>query len=607
MAHRALRAAQGIQAAALARGAVDEARSGAHEPRQRVGGRARRARPLHPGSRAVGVRAHPAARARAGRRRTVGLSSRPRGCGVRRHAGLIGVGLLALAACTTSACVAGEADPTNTSAEPSSGPAALMPGEPLTDDEAAAFGAVAALDSAAACVGTLVDTGVPTGPAYLLTAGRCVGGLGQPPQSTALMLEWSSTADFLRTAAVQGRGIPVEVVELTYATMRNADVGIIRLGSTLAEVEALGIASLPIAVEQPTSGEAVASIGIPVLGLQPDAQVLRARRVHPGSPALADRVVLAVDRGLRSRLPRSRCGRKRLAAARSGRERHPGGGRRDGHRTAVGNEPRLGLLRAQTPLRGHRSGRGSGRGNRAPPQSVAGIGRCFDETTGVVLTGRRMPVARVGRLGRAGQGACSSQARSPMPTDASPKPASSVRVSGCSVPRPSRFGNGEGCLDGDTYADAETHVLPRQGQPWEAVGVVVTPQLPGEEGHYLLCAVSGEGYDLAASVIFEVDRTPPTLAADAEVERLEGGGVAVRPLLRPPELRPCDSPGVRRVPSTARTRTHCRISPSLRSPSRRPTCRRSTASLGWMPRATARRSRASRSRAPDEPPLTVDR
>ena len=61
-------------------------------------------------------------------------------------------------------------------------------------------------------------------------------------------------------------------------------------------------------------------------------------------------------------------------------------------------------------------------------------------------------------------------------------------------------------------------------------------QLPGEEGHYLLCAVSGEGYDLAASVIFEVDRTPPTLAADAEVERLEGGGVAVRPLLRPPEL-----------------------------------------------------------------------
>ncbi len=48
--------------------------------------------------------------------------------------------------------------------------------------------------------------------------------------------------------------------------------------------------------------------------------------------------------------------------------------------------------------------------------------------------------------------------------------------------------------------------------------------------------MSGEGYDLAASVIFEVDRTPPTLAADAEVERLEGGGVAVRPLLRPPEL-----------------------------------------------------------------------
>ena len=43
---------------------------------ERDGGGARRARPLHPGPRAVRVRAHPAARARAGRRRALGLQRR---------------------------------------------------------------------------------------------------------------------------------------------------------------------------------------------------------------------------------------------------------------------------------------------------------------------------------------------------------------------------------------------------------------------------------------------------------------------------------------------------------------------------------------------------
>ena len=71
LAHRALRAAQGLQAAALAGGAVDEARARADEPRPGDGGGTRRARTLHPGSRAVRVRARAAAGARARGRRTL--------------------------------------------------------------------------------------------------------------------------------------------------------------------------------------------------------------------------------------------------------------------------------------------------------------------------------------------------------------------------------------------------------------------------------------------------------------------------------------------------------------------------------------------------------
>ena len=71
VAHRALRAAQGIQAAPLARRPVDQARPRADEPGERLGRGARAARPVHPGSGAGGVRPGAAARAGAGGRRAL--------------------------------------------------------------------------------------------------------------------------------------------------------------------------------------------------------------------------------------------------------------------------------------------------------------------------------------------------------------------------------------------------------------------------------------------------------------------------------------------------------------------------------------------------------
>ena len=454
---------------------------------------------------------------------------------MKRHAGLISIGVLAFAACTTCGCVADPTTPQPTSTGSSEDSNAPLPGEPLPAEEIEEFGAVAALNAGSACSGTLIDTGVPQGPAYVLTDGRCVGGLGRPPQSTAVGLEWSGTAEFLRAAETPDRAIPLEVVELTYATMRHAAIGIVRLNATLADAEALGIGVLPIADEQPRSGDEVASIGVPVIGLEPDAQVLRRADCTLGSQhSLIESFWLFLD-AFSTDCDGVLAGSSGSPLVHLDEDGRPvevvamitastsGASRSDAGACAV-NRPCELTEAGAVPV---------GRTDYA--QSVAGIGRCFDPSTGLFTLGEACPLRmsdvwaeRGGGVFRPGQ----------LPDSAGRLPEASFVgesvgvLSTALVP----IGDGTVCADKETYADADTHLLPRAGQPWEAVGVIVAPELPGAEGHYLLCAVSGERYDSAASVIFEVDRTPPTVAAGAEVERLDGGGVAVRPLLSPPEL-----------------------------------------------------------------------
>jgi hypothetical protein len=98
------------------------------------------------------------------------------------------------------------------------------------------------------------------------------------------------------------------------------------------------------------------------------------------------------------------------------------------------------------------------------------------------------------------------------------------------------IGDGRACLEERTYAASDARVLPHAGNRWEQVGVIVPVALPAVEGFYLLCAVRAERFDAAASVLFQVDRTPPVVAAGAVVEPLARGGVIVRPYLDPPEL-----------------------------------------------------------------------
>ena len=77
--------------------------------------------------------------------------------------------------------------------------------------------------------------------------------------------------------------------------------------------------------------------------------------------------------------------------------------------------------------------------------------------------------------------------------------------------------------------------VPATEYDWDE-GRVVPVTLPEVEGHYALCAVANDDYAGAATVLFEVDRTPPLFQPGASVEDLGDGNVTVFPFLNPPEL-----------------------------------------------------------------------
>ncbi len=66
--------------------------------------------------------------------------------------------------------------------------------------------------------------------------------------------------------------------------------------------------------------------------------------------------------------------------------------------------------------------------------------------------------------------------------------------------------------------------------------MTVAVVLPKVEGRHLLCAVNDGDLAGAASVLFDVDITPPRFPASADVEDIGDGAVVVRPHLVPPEL-----------------------------------------------------------------------
>ncbi|QEO10160.1 trypsin-like serine peptidase [Protaetiibacter larvae] len=438
--------------------------------------------------------------------------------------------VLLLAGCTTPPAP----DPTpEPGPPPDSGIPAPAP--PLGLDELTAFSGVVKLTAGANCSGTLVDTGVPDGPAWVLTNGHCTGDLSRFGQQTTVGMAWAGEAEFLRADGNLDGTLTRDVAELAYSTMRFTDTAIVRLDGTLGELEDLGIRPVPIADAEPAAGERVVNVGVPVQNLMDDEWVLRRGECTlDGQRTLIELSWIWFDVWANDcpGIIQGSSGSPLLRADADGApeaivavinttttgDRFSPGGDCFINRPCEVHDGVAGLV-ADTSY----------------AQSVAGLGDCFDPDSGEFALGGNCPLPAGDVWVESGGGPF----RGGTLPDGFGRPpqlalvgAEAGTVRTAVVP----FGDGRACLDAASYDGAASVSLPQAGERWETLGVHIPVTLPENEGHYLACAVRDDGYDRAAAVLFEVDRTPPVLPADAEVTRAEDGSVLIRPHFSPPEI-----------------------------------------------------------------------
>jgi hypothetical protein len=446
-------------------------------------------------------------------------------------------GLLAVAAVLAATGCTGGATPTPPTPPASFDPATptpAVPAEPLPLAQLAAFSGVASLNAGSNCSGTLIDTGVPSGPAYVLTNGHCVGDIGRSPQQTTIGIEWEGTAEFLRAAGNADDTLTVEVVGLEYSTMRHTDTAIVRLKPTLGELEGLGLRPVPITTAEPTTGSSVTNVGVPVEGLVDTDWALRR-----GDCTLGSQHTLLESRWLWFGVWSNDCpgiiqgssGSPLFSVAADGT---PSAVVAMINTTTWGATPANGgMCSINHPCEVTADGVAMAE-QTSYAQSVAGMGTCFG-ADGVFALGGACPLPTSSVWAESGGG---SFRGGDEPNSAGERPGASLvgpeagHVRTALVP----LGDASVCASAATYAGAKPGDLPEAGDGWDQVGLPVPVNLPQEEGRFLLCAVNGSDYAGAASVIFEVDRTPPIFPASAEVEDIGGGTVIVRPHLVPPEI-----------------------------------------------------------------------
>ncbi len=404
---------------------------------------------------------------------------------------------------------------------------------PLPITELVDFSGVARLNMGSNCTGTLIDTGVATAPAYILTNGHCTGDVGRSGQGTTIAEEWFGEAEFFRAEGNFDATASADGEVLEYSTMYGRDLAIVRLDTTLGALQALGARAMPIADEQPKPGADVINVAVPMQNLDEDEQVLRR-----GNCTLAEQHTLIEFGWLWFDAWANDC---------------PGVVQGSSGSPLFGLDaegaPEAIVAMINTTSWGASAQNGGWCFINRPCQvsadgvnmveqtsyavSVAGVNRCFD-ASGVFTLGGECPLVVTdvwaNRGGGSFRGGGEGNAMEQLP-DVSLHGRVEGEVRTVLVP----LGNGQACTEASTYAGSASQVLPFVEEPW-ADGLVVDVDLPATEGHYALCAVSGADYAGAVTVLFEVDRTPPLFRAGAEVEALGEGVFQVRPHLAPPEI-----------------------------------------------------------------------
>ncbi len=419
-------------------------------------------------------------------------------------------------------------------------PPASRVADPLPLKDLPAFSGVVMLNAGSNCTGTLIDTGVPAGPAYVLTNGHCVGDIGRPAQKTLVGEQWWGTATFLRAAGNLEGTYAVEVKELAYSTMRHTDTAIVRLEGTLGRLQDLGFRALPITATEPAEGAAVVNVGVPVQDLDESEWVLRR-----GECTLGSRHTLIEFFWLWHGVWSNDCPGIIQGSSGSPLMTTDAAGAPTQIvaviNTTSAGAGEFGPCFINHPCQVTPAGAEMVR-DVSYAQSAAGIGRCFDAQTGVFSVGGEcpLPVSDVWALtgGGAFRGGGLPDAVGALPEVllSGSVPGTGSEVADAPVRTAlAPLGDGTACTDPATYVGTASIVMTVSAEdPWSSA-LRLPVDLPAVEGRYLLCVVRGEGYEAAASVLFEVDRTPPAVAAAADVEDI-GDAVMVRPHLMPPEL-----------------------------------------------------------------------
>lgn len=452
-----------------------------------------------------------------------------------RHRRIVAaVGVAALSAMILVACTPpadGPADPDLPGVEVE----LPEPADPIALADLGAFTGVARLTMGSNCTGTLVDTGVDDGPAYLITNGHCTGDVGRPAQEVTVGEEWFGQGYFLDTID-NPAPVVVDAERLEYSTMRGRDVAIVRLTQSLGELRDLGIRPIPIADEEPAPSTAVVNVAAPVQDLDEADWVLRR-----GDCVLTHQADLLEFRWMwrdswANDCPGVRQGSSGSPLLSVGADGAPVIAAVINTTTAGASPGNGGMCFLNRPCE-LADGGPVWAEDTSYGVSVAGIGRCFD-AAGAFALGGDCPLEvssvwanRGGGIFRGGDLPDATRQLPEVDLALNPAVGESAPVRTTLVP----LDRGGVCTDPATYEGAQAGTIAAVEHSWDE-GLVLPVTLPEQEGFFALCAVVEDDYAGAATVIFEVDRTPPIFPPGASVEHIGDGNLVVSPFLNPPEL-----------------------------------------------------------------------
>lgn len=368
----------------------------------------------------------------------------------------------------------------------------------------------------------------PDAPAHLLTNGHCA----QQWNANAVFFDvtvegWSATFNYFADAAKAQVTVPA--VRVAYSTMKRRDVAVVELAATVGELQAQGIAPLPLAGEMPEGVFPLRVVGAPVSGVPGDLAYLRQEQCLTGGRVDLFEFIWHFNDALRNAC------------------RDIFGGS-SGSPVFAGDDPAVfGLMNTTTvggltpcalgtPCEVRPEGTALA-ADTSYATPVAGLGACFDAAGAFDLTAAGCPLDDGRQLlisGYPTQGT-----RNPIPlADGTSAPATWQATLSGELPYYRYRIDHAGQVDCRTEAG--------YGAPIAlADAALIDEPLPAEEGGYLLCVVAGESaavdgtwqpVEWATVARAEVDNTAPTLTPQVIFYPHDFGGFRFEPLFVTPEL-----------------------------------------------------------------------